>query len=43
VAELERVTAGLEGLEAQASPRALLGAVVGHMSTVAALLQAPWA
>jgi hypothetical protein len=39
VAELERVTAGLEGLEAQASPRALLGAVVGHLNTVAALLQ----
>jgi hypothetical protein len=39
VAELERVTAGLERLESQASPRALLGAVVGHLSTVAALLQ----
>jgi hypothetical protein len=26
-------------LEAQASPRALLGAVVGHLNTVAALLQ----
>jgi len=39
VAELERVTAGLESLEAQASPRALLGAVVGHLNTVAALLQ----
>jgi len=39
VAELERVTAGLEGLESQASPRALLGAVVGHLNTVAGLLQ----
>jgi hypothetical protein len=39
VAELERVTAGLEGLEAQVSPRALLGAVVGHLNTVAALLR----
>jgi transcriptional regulator with XRE-family HTH domain len=39
VTELERVTAGLEALEAQASPRALLGAVVGHLNTVAALLQ----
>ncbi len=39
VAELEHVTAGLEGLGAQVSPRALLGAVVGHLNTVAALLQ----
>jgi tetratricopeptide (TPR) repeat protein len=39
VAELERVTAGLEGLEPQVSPRALLGAVMGHLNTVAALLQ----
>jgi tetratricopeptide (TPR) repeat protein len=39
VAELERVTASLEGLESQVSPRALLGPVMGHLNTVAALLQ----
>ena len=39
VAELEHVTASLEGLESQVSPRALLGPVVGHLNTVAALLQ----
>jgi len=39
VAELEHVTAGLEGLESHVSPRALLGPVVGHLNTVAALLQ----
>ena len=39
VAELEHVTASLEGLESQVSPRALLGPVIGHLNTVAALLQ----
>jgi transcriptional regulator with XRE-family HTH domain len=39
VAELELVTAGLEELEPQVSPRALLGPVLGHLNTVAALLQ----
>jgi hypothetical protein len=39
VAELEHVTASLEGLESQVSPRALRGSVVGHLNTVAALLQ----
>jgi transcriptional regulator with XRE-family HTH domain/tetratricopeptide (TPR) repeat protein len=39
IAELEHVTASLEGLESQVSPRALLGPVVGHLNTVAALLQ----
>jgi hypothetical protein len=39
VAQLEHVTASLEGLESQVSPRALLGPVVGHLNTVAALLQ----
>ena len=41
VAELEHVTTSLEGLESQVSPRALLGPVVGHLNTVAALLQGP--
>jgi transcriptional regulator with XRE-family HTH domain/tetratricopeptide (TPR) repeat protein len=39
VAELERVTVGLEALELQVSPRALLGPVLGHLNTVASLLQ----
>jgi hypothetical protein len=39
VSELEHVTVSLEQLEAQVSPRALLGPVVGHLNTVAALLQ----
>jgi transcriptional regulator with XRE-family HTH domain len=39
VAELERVTLGLEALELQVSPRALLGPVVGHLNTLASLLQ----
>ena len=39
VAELEHVTVGLERLESQVSPRALLGPVIGHLNTVASLLQ----
>jgi transcriptional regulator with XRE-family HTH domain len=39
VTELEHVTVSLEQLEAQVSPRALLGPVVGHLNTVASLLQ----
>jgi len=39
VAELEHVTISLEELESQVSPRALLGPVVGHLNTIASLLQ----
>jgi hypothetical protein len=39
VSELEHVTISLEGLESQVSPRSLLGPVVGHLNTVASLLQ----
>jgi tetratricopeptide (TPR) repeat protein len=39
VSELEHITVSLEGLESQVSPRALLGPVVGHLNTVAQLLQ----
>jgi len=39
VSQLEHVTIDLEGLESQVGPRTLLGPVVGHLNTLASLLQ----
>lgn len=41
VENLERVTLGLERLEAQLSPKALIGAVTGHLDAIAQLLRTP--
>jgi tetratricopeptide (TPR) repeat protein len=41
VGNLERVTVGLERLEAQLSPKALIGAVIGHLDAIAQLLRHP--
>lgn len=38
---LERVTVGLERLEAHMSPIALVGAVIGHLDAIARLLRVP--
>lgn len=40
---LERVTVGLERLEAHMSPTALVGAVIGHLDAIARLLRVPMA
>jgi transcriptional regulator with XRE-family HTH domain len=41
VTNLERVTVGLERLEAHMSPTALVGAVIGHLDAIARLLRVP--
>ncbi|MGH3778908.1 MAG: helix-turn-helix domain-containing protein [Pseudonocardiaceae bacterium] len=41
VINLERVTVGLERLEAHMSPTALVGAVIGHLDAIARLLRVP--
>jgi len=41
VTNLERVTVGLERLESQLSPNALVGAVIGHLDSISQLLHAP--
>ena len=41
VANLERVTVGLERLEAELSPKALIGALTGHLDAIAQLLRNP--
>lgn len=41
VTNLERVTVGLERLESQMSPNALVGAVIGHLDSISRLLHLP--
>jgi Helix-turn-helix domain len=41
VTNLERLTVGLERLESQMSPNALVGAVIGHLDSISQLLHAP--
>jgi hypothetical protein len=38
---LEQLTIGLERLESQMSPNALVGAVIGHLDSISQLLHAP--